>query len=189
MRIYTKTGDAGTTGLIGGSREAKSHLIFHAVGDLDEANGAIGICVAQIKSTWPERKEFFDLATMLEIIQQRLFEIGSELASPATGSLKYSLLPESAASALEDSIDGMNEVLPPLANFILPGGSLIASHLHFARTVVRRAERSIVALDQHATLSLNIKAFVNRLSDWLFMAARYANALDSEPETTWGGSN
>lgn len=189
MRIYTKTGDSGTTGLIGGSREAKSHEVFHAIGDLDEANGAIGVCASVIKSTWPERKEFLDLALMLELAQQRIFEIGSELASPTTGSLQYRLLPDSAACSLEESIDAMNEALPPLANFILPGGSVIASQLHLARSVVRRAERSIVALDQTSSISANIKSYVNRLSDWLFMSARYANYLDSEPETTWGGKS
>ncbi len=186
MKIYTKTGDSGTTGLIGGARELKSSCTFHAIGDLDEANGVLGVCIASITRSYDDGSDMGAITTILNFAQNHLFEIGSELASPASGSLKYNLLPAGAEKELETSIDQLNEVLPPLANFILPGGSNIASQLHLARTVVRRAERSIIALDQVSPVSANIKAYMNRLSDWLFMAARYANLVEGEPEVTWG---
>lgn len=184
MKIYTRTGDDGTTGLIGGSRATKGSLRICVIGDLDEANAAIGMAAASLS----EPSEEPTLATILDLLhlcQVRLFEIGSELAAPPEGKIKYELLPADADGVLEESIDQLNEVVTPLTNFILPGGGPEGSALHFARTIVRRAERSIAALDEVEPIRSDIKKYVNRLSDWLFMAARSVNRLTGAEETVW----
>lgn len=141
----------------------------------------------ELNEDWPEGEAVDQIRQRLEIIQQRLFEIGSELASPPDGKIKYELLPEDAEKVLEESIDWLNGIVPPLKHFILPGGCRASCALHSARTVVRRAERSLLALDENCEVRPNLKRYVNRLSDWLFMAARFMNTLAGASETVWKG--
>lgn len=170
-KIYTRTGDDGTTGLVDGSRVAKHDAIMQAVGDVDEANSAIGAAVAALGSG--------EAAALLQRIQNDLFDLGADLATPVTGNAD----PEWAlriiapqVERLEREIDRLNEKLPALDSFILPGGSPAAAAVHLARAATRRAERSIVAAAAERTLNPQAQAYVNRLSDLLFVLARYLNA-------------
>ena len=164
-RIYTRTGDAGTSGLVDGSRAPKSDPRFAAIGDVDEANSAIGVAIPASG----------DLAPALSRIQNDLFDLGADLATPhgIDGALR--IVP-AQVERLEREIDTMNEALPPLTSFILPAG--LSAPLHLARAIVRRAERSVVALGDEA--SMPARAYVNRLSDWLFVAARVVNRSAGE---------
>lgn len=162
MRIYTKTGDTGTTGLVGGSRVSKSDGRIAAIGDVDELNALIGVARAQES----------ELDTELHRIQNWLFDLGAELATPPDTKFGNESLSDEHVRKLEESIDEMNEVLSPLRNFILPGGTPVAATLHHARTVCRRAERSVIAFGD---VRPELNRFLNRLSDWLFVAARFEN--------------
>jgi cob(I)alamin adenosyltransferase len=180
FKIYTKTGDDGTSGLIGGTRVSKSDIRLEAYGTVDELNSWIGLlCTGQ-----------FDPVCFitLQMIQNKLFVIGSILATDpdkiqASG-LKVSC-DESDINKIEAEIDRMQSLLPPLNNFILPGGSTLAAYAHIARTVCRRAERRISTLDKIAGKEVNIGIFINRLSDYLFVLARYINHLKNADETIW----
>jgi cob(I)alamin adenosyltransferase len=178
MKIYTKTGDDGSTGLIGGSRVHKSDPRIEAYGTLDELNALIG-CAAVVASS--------SLLEQLRRIQGELFVIGSHLATP-NGSGKLSSLPaieEEMVHRLEMEIDQTETALAPLKNFILPGGSECAARLHVARTVCRRAERLIVGqMAEHPDRSLVIE-YLNRLSDWLFVQARGANQSAGIADIPW----
>jgi cob(I)alamin adenosyltransferase len=171
-RIYTKTGDDGTSGLIGGSRARKSDTRFCAIGAVDEANSAIGLARAASPS---------EIASVLAPIQGDLFEIGAELADPKA---KMRLTAEHHAN-LERAIDEFEKGLPQLRAFILPGGSEAAARLHLARTICRRAERAVVALAEGTQVSPHIFAYLNRLSDLLFVLARTANRLENVSDTEW----
>ena len=164
-KIYTKTGDDGTTGLVDGSRVAKSSALMGAIGDVDEANSLIGVAAVHAAG---------DMLKMLRTIQNDMFDLGADIATPDGdfGWEPLRIVPAQVAR-LENEIDAMNAGLQPLGSFILPGGSAFAAHLHVARAAVRRAERSAVA----AKDGLNAQAlkYLNRLSDHLFTMARVAN--------------
>ena len=178
MKIYTKTGDNGTTALYGGKRLSKGDLKIEAYGTVDELNSFIGLT-----ATFLEEKEYHDL---LIDIQSRLFDIGTHLTAE-TGK-KNLILPEiseTKITLLEEYIDKMNEQLPELKFFILPGGNQAAATAHIARTVCRRAERCVVRLAEHDEVQPILIQYLNRLSDFLFVLARkFANDAN-EPEIIW----
>ena len=162
-RIYTRTGDAGTTGLVDGSRVSKADPRMAAIGDVDEANSAIGVAIAALGERAP--------AVALLTIQNDLFDLGADIATPEGIDGALRIVPAQVAR-LEAEIDTMNADLAPLTSFILPGGDPAAAALHLARAIVRRAERSAVAVDG---LNPPALAYLNRLSDWLFVATRVVN--------------
>ncbi|SEH16555.1 ATP:cob(I)alamin adenosyltransferase [Sphingopyxis sp. YR583] len=174
-KIYTRTGDDGTTGLVDGSRVAKSDALMAAIGDVDEANSAIGLAATVLDPASDE-------AAMLARIQNEMFDLGADLATPPD--IQFGFGPHEMAlrivpsqiARLEDEIDGMNDALDALRSFILPGGTEAAARLHLARAVTRRAERAAVAAS--ATRDLNPIAlnYLNRLSDHLFVFTRHLNA-------------
>lgn len=169
-RIYTRTGDDGTTGLVDGSRRAKHDARMQAIGEVDEANCAIGhAAVASSDET----------SRNLQRIQNDLFDLGADLATPGedfTPSEMVLRVVVSQVAWLEGAIDALNEGLPPLTSFILPGGSEAAARIHVARAAVRRAERSAVALASAEPVNPQALAYLNRLSDYLFVLARATNA-------------
>jgi cob(I)alamin adenosyltransferase len=167
-RIYTRTGDAGTTGLGDGSRVDKDALRLEALGSVDEANAAIGL--ARLAASG-------DADTMLNRIQNDLFDLGADLCVPEREGEEGPHLRIVAAQVerLEHEIDAMNEQLAPLNSFVLPGGTPLAAELHLARTIVRRAERDMVALAKSEAVGAPALAYINRLSDHLFVLARLAN--------------
>jgi cob(I)alamin adenosyltransferase len=174
-RIYTRTGDAGTTGLVDGSRLSKADARMAAIGDVDEANSAIGLARAAGAGAHD---------AMLARIQNDLFDLGADLATP--GEMEGALrIVGPQVEWLEAQIDRLNDPLPPLTSFILPAGEPLAAALHLARAVTRRAERSAVAAD-HAGAGLNVQAlaYLNRLSDLLFVAARAVN-FSGTGEVLW----
>jgi cob(I)alamin adenosyltransferase len=166
-KIYTRTGDGGDTGLADGSRIAKEHPLSQAIGDVDEANSAIGVALLHIED---------DAArAMLGAIQNELFDLGADLATPADDFTPNEMtlrVVQPQIDRIEREIDAMNESLEPLGSFILPGGAAGAAHLHLARTIVRRAERSTVAASRHVPLNPLARIYLNRLSDHLFVLAR-----------------
>jgi cob(I)alamin adenosyltransferase len=173
-RIYTKAGDTGDTGLGDGKRVSKDSLRVQSIGAVDEANAAIG--VARLDAP-PE------LDAMLERIQNDLFDLGADLCLPENaGERSQSALriEASQVTRLEAEIDSMNSELAPLTSFILPGGTPAAAYLHLARTIVRRAERDMVALMAHESINPQMLRYLNRLSDHLFVAARIANAKGAD---------
>ncbi len=174
MKIYTRTGDKGDSGLFGGDRVRKSSLRLHAYGTVDELNAILGMVLCE---KIPERTR-----TELTHIQSLLFIVGSDLATPNEKVNVPRVLPEEA-TMLEGWIDEMEQTLAPLTNFILPGGCHGGAQLHQARTVCRRAERHIVALMDHETINPEIIIFMNRLSDYLFVAARFVNHESGQTET------
>ena len=179
MKIYTRTGDDGTTGLIGGSRVKKHNIRLESYGTIDELNSYIGL----IRSMQTDRHA----DQILEIIQNKLFVIGANLATEESITLIKKQLPCKKADIelLEKEMDLMNNDLPELRNFILPGGSQAASFCHVARTVCRRAERKIVELSEKAEVDPNLIKFVNRLSDYLFVLSRKINLDQKTPEILW----
>ncbi len=165
-KIYTRTGDSGTTGLGDGSRVAKDDLRIAALGDVDELNAILGVLRAQIESSMLENKSIWD--KHLSLIQHWLFDLGGEVCIP-----NYNLLQPLSIEFLERDIDQMNEHLPNLKEFILPSGTLVCSYAHQARAVCRRAERSLIAVQQRDQNIQNTSIqLLNRLSDWLFVASR-----------------
>lgn len=173
MKIYTKTGDAGTTGLVGGGRVKKSDLLMETIGTLDELNAWLGLtCVGKDDP-------------LIQQIQSRLFDIGAELATPSDSRFDHTFLTSDFTVLLEESIDRMETDLEPLRTFILPGGSEVAARLHLARTVCRRAERLLVQLGETHQIRSELFVFLNRLSDWLFVKARYANRTSNVADIPW----
>lgn len=165
MKIYTKTGDKGETSLIGGVRVPKYHLRIECYGTVDELNSYIGL----IRDTGVESHE----DTVLKQLQDRLFVIGSLLASdPEKSKMEVPDLNDEDITLLETEIDNMNAVLPGLRHFILPGGSVVVSHCHIARCVCRRAERLVVHLSEESFVNQQVIIYLNRLSDYLFVLAR-----------------
>lgn len=162
-RIYTRTGDAGTAGLVDGSRVSKASARMAAIGEVDEANAALGLAIAALHEG--------EAADRLLRIQNELFDLGADIATPGEVDGALRIVPEQV-TRLEREIDIMNAELEPLKSFILPSGSQAVASLHFARAVVRRAERAAVALAEHEPVNPNLLAFLNRLSDHLFVAAR-----------------
>jgi cob(I)alamin adenosyltransferase len=180
MKIYTKTGDKGTTSLIGGTKVSKSHLRIEAYGTVDELNSYIGLC----KDLLTDKPGIL----ILQEIQDRLFTIGSSLASDPAKEPKMKIpdLKEEDVTLLEKEMDKMNETMPVMKNFILPGGHVTVSHLHIARCVCRRAERCCVRLESesHEVEPIVVK-YLNRLSDYLFVLARFAAHQLNAPEIPW----
>lgn len=181
MKIYTKTGDSGTTGLFAGPRVFKDSPRIAAYGSVDELNAILGMV---LQSLSPHSEQ---LARTITQIQSDLFSIGAELATPDPVAQGMCLLPESRTGDLELSIDEMEETLPPLKNFVLPGGCPASASLHWARTVCRRAERDVVHLSQQSGIADcgRIIIYLNRLSDWLFVVARQQNAISGLPDQPW----
>ncbi|KZK87910.1 Cob(I)yrinic acid a,c-diamide adenosyltransferase [Pseudovibrio sp. W64] len=180
-KIYTKTGDDGTTALGSGERRQKHDLRIEAYGTVDETNSVVGIVRLHASKEMPVLDE------LLGRIQNDLFDLGADLATPDTGEdLGYEPLriTDNQVSALEDAIDQMNVELTPLKSFVLPGGTPLATHLHQARTVSRRAERLVAALSQKEKVNKQALQYLNRLSDLFFVASRYAN-LKGEGDVLW----
>jgi cob(I)alamin adenosyltransferase len=169
-KIYTRTGDDGTTGLVDGSRVAKHDARLAAMGDVDEANSAIGVAIAAIGVDYPAR--------LLTTIQNDLFDLGADLATPGDdfepGEMALRIVPAQVAR-LEVAIDAANESLAPLTSFILPGGTPGAAAVHLARAIVRRAERSATVAATQMAINPQAIAYLNRLSDLLFVLAREMN--------------
>jgi cob(I)alamin adenosyltransferase len=178
-RIYTKTGDEGTTGLGGGKRVPKDSARVEAYGTVDELNSQLGVALATGLS---ER-----LVSELALVQNELFDLGADLATPADSQARHPVPTVQARhiERLEALIDELNEVVGPLANFLLPGGSPGAAHLHVARTICRRAERVTTTLARDDTIGPTVLPYLNRLSDALFVMARYENHVRGVPEPLW----
>lgn len=172
-KIYTRTGDDGTTGLGDGSRVAKNSLRVEAYGTVDEANSAIGLILAN--ASVPE-----NVAAILTDVQHDLFELGGELCIPG-----YSAIEDHFIDRLENELDELNRDLPALENFILPGGGPAAAACHLARTIVRRAERSAITLGADETVRPEVIRYLNRLSDLLFVIARVLARAENGQEVLW----
>lgn len=180
MKIYTKTGDDGTTSLFSGGRVPKTHLRVEAYGTVDELNSVIG--VARAHQPHPQTDEW------LARVQRQLFNLGADLATPLDAKADWiTRMDADTITWLENTIDQMTDELPPLTSFILPGGSLASAQLHVARTVCRRAERIVVALQSHEPLGDHVLLYLNRLSDFLFTLARWENLKAGIAEHTWSG--
>jgi len=176
MKIYTKTGDAGMTGLFSGERVSKTHPRVDAYGDLDELNSVLG--VAASSGPAPEVGE------ILLSLQKTLFELGSDLAT-VPGERYTPRIHPSHIAFLESEIDRIMSSLPTKRCFILPGGTVAAAQIHVARTICRRVERKALAVSESNPIPGNALVFLNRLSDFLYVLARYENALTSTPEPEW----
>lgn len=180
LKIYTKTGDGGSTSLIGGTKVSKSHLRIESYGTVDELNSHIGLL----------RDQLTDIhgVDMLKVVQDRLFTIGSSLACDPEKEpqMKIPDLKDVDISLLEKEIDRMSEQLPPMKNFILPGGHVAVSQGHICRCVCRRAERTCVALrEQESFVEPLVIKYLNRLSDYFFVLSRYTGHLLNVPEVAW----
>jgi cob(I)alamin adenosyltransferase len=171
-RIYTRTGDDGSTGLGDGTRTGKDSSRVEGMGEVDELNSMIGLLLTE---SMPD-----NLAATLTDIQHDLFDLGGELCIPG-----HTLLNMDRVSWLENILDGLNDSLPPLREFILPGGTRQAALCHLARTVCRRAERRVIALSREEKVSDTAVQYLNRLSDLLFVLARSFNRLDNRPDVLW----
>jgi cob(I)alamin adenosyltransferase len=179
-KIYTKTGDTGETGLFGGARVAKSDTRVTAYGDVDETNAVIGWAILEQKDD--------EVITRLRSVQSDLFNIGAHLATvvrPGRPAPALPAMPVQRIAEMEQWIDAADAELPKLTAFILPGGTRAAAALHVARTVCRRAERSVVFLAQHETVAAEILIYLNRLSDFLFQTARLVNHRAGTDEIRW----
>jgi len=181
MPIYTRTGDEGSTGLFGGGRVPKDHPRVSAYGDVDELNAAIGIARATVPVDFADE--------LLETIQRDLFALGGHLATPDPGkvakALERATLSDTRIDEFERAIDAGDAELPPLRAFVLPGGTPKAAALHLARTVCRRAERSVVGLARESPVPALFTVYLNRLSDLLFTLARLANHRAGVGDVTW----
>ena len=180
MKIYTKTGDKGETGLFGGERVSKDSLRISTYGTVDELNSFIGLATTEVRDEGVKKN--------LLKIQNQLFVVGSDLATPEdekTKKLNIQRTPASYYIDIEKMIDEYDEQLEELRNFILPGGSKGAALLHVCRTICRRAEREVVALKNSVTIGENIIIFLNRLSDLLFVLSRFENKVSNHPDTIW----
>lgn len=178
-KIYTRTGDSGTTGLGDGSRVAKDDLRITALGDVDELNATIGVLRSQISISPIEDKATWDKS--LSLIQHWLFDLGGEVCIPG-----FNLVQPVSIDFLENDIDRMNEALPMLKDFILPAGSLSCSYAHQARAVCRRAERSVMSVhSRDQNIQVTSLQLLNRLSDWLFVASRTLQRAEGGSEVLW----
>ena len=178
MKIYTKTGDTGETGLFGGTRVPKDAMRIETCGTVDELNACIGYARSQIQDT--------EIDGILQRIQNELFDIGADLATLETHPKAASLrIPPTLTPKLEREIDLFEAELPPLKNFILPGGSTGGAAVHLARTVCRRAERCVVTLAKAESVNPEVLIYLNRLSDLLFVLARIVNHRSGDPEPLW----
>ena len=176
MKIYTKTGDHGQTSLLSGSRVSKAELRLEAYGTFDELNSHLGVLAATLPS---------DLFPYAKAIQSELFAMGSHLAVEGPPDFPMPKFNEDLVGQLERQIDQWNEILPELKSFILPGAHPQSVHCHVARTVCRRAERRVVALNDEAKVAVEIITLVNRLSDFLFVMARWIDFSNGAPDRIW----
>ncbi|MGN8224803.1 cob(I)yrinic acid a,c-diamide adenosyltransferase [Gracilimonas sp. BCB1] len=177
MKIYTKKGDSGNTSLFGGQRVSKSSKRIDAYGTVDELNSILGMAAAHGLS---EKG-----AELIKTVQQQLFVLGADLATPQSKEVRIERIGHSEVEFLEKAIDEMEETLEPLKNFILPGGAEAGAALHFARTVCRRAERITVECRHEEEISEVAIMYINRLSDFLFVLARFENKEAGTEEKTW----
>jgi cob(I)alamin adenosyltransferase len=178
VKIYTRTGDDGTTGLLGAARVSKADARIEAYGTVDELNASIGVARSLDRERWLEAD--------LSAVQSRLFQIGAELAAEEAGALaKLDRIRDVDVESLERWIDRLEADLPALKRFILPGGSALGAALHVARTVCRRAERRVVALSSARPVEPRIVRYLNRLADALFVLARWCNRKAGAPEHGW----
>jgi len=177
MKIYTKKGDGGQTSLFGGQKVSKGSVRIDAYGSVDELNSVVGMAISFGLSTKGRK--------YLEEVQHQLFILGADLATPATEKARIERIGVPEIQYLEEAIDELEEDLPPLKNFILPGGSHAGATLHLARTTCRRAERITVACRQEEQISDHCVTYLNRLSDFLFVLARYENQQSGQKETPW----
>ena len=173
-KIYTRTGDAGDTGMADGSRVAKDNLLVHAIGDVDELNSQLAVIIFHA----PE-----NFKSAIQNIQNDLFNVGAELTLNKT--MNEPMIKQENVDELERSLDTINDSLTPLKEFILPGGGLAASHCHVARAVCRRAERCLVSLNKQDKLNVYLMAYINRLSDYLFVLARAISKAEGKDEIYW----
>jgi cob(I)alamin adenosyltransferase len=185
MKIYTRTGDRGETGLFGGQRVPKDNVRVEACGEIDELNAVVGIAIGHLGT-----EDLPEVARRLRVLQGDLFVIGANLATPAPedGGRPNDYIPAIAGeriSEMEEWIDQAEGELPPLTAFILPAGTGGAAALHHARTVCRRAERRVISLSKQATIDADAIVFLNRLSDLLFVWARLANHRAGVPDIPW----
>lgn len=183
MKIYTKTGDGGETGLFGGERVSKASSRVDAYGEIDELNSVLG--VVRLSTLGRGAPDDFD--ALLGAIQSRLFDLGAELANAKGKDLGIPLVDDADIVAMERAIDRAEEEVAPLQTFVLPGGSRMAADLHVARTVCRRAERRLVGLAQETEIRPELIRYLNRLSDLLFTLARLANHRAGTPDVPWVG--
>jgi ATP:cob(I)alamin adenosyltransferase len=189
IRVYTKTGDKGTTSLYTGERRPKTDPIFDALGDVDELNSHIGVAREYVSCA--QKPELAPLVDYLNVIQSRLLDIGSHIATPLSShvasaqKLERAAFDEKHIVQLESWIDLMDDQCPPLKNFILPGGGLAASTLHVCRTVCRRSERKTVALSEEGHMHASASVYMNRLSDFFFVAARFAALKSGNAEVIY----
>jgi cob(I)alamin adenosyltransferase len=188
MKIYTKTGDDGSTGLFGGERVSKTHARIEAIGTVDELNAALGVALSHAASSLAGDGAW---QAIVRKVQSDLFTLGAELATPTAKKSLAELsanLTQADTRALEQAIDHFDTSLPPLKQFILPGGSTTAASLHLARAVCRRAERRVLALHElspQAPLRDELVIYLNRLSDFLFVLARAVNQGQGVPDVPW----
>ncbi len=171
-KIYTRTGDAGTTGLGDGKRVSKNSLRIHALGEVDETNAVVGLLLCE---ALPD-----EVRTLLTDVQHDLFDLGGEVCIPG-----MSMITGKQVIRLEEALDGFNEALPPLKDFILPGGTRAAALAHHARTVCRRAERALVALALEEAVGDGPRQYLNRLSDLLFVLGRVLNRAAGRDDVLW----
>ena len=169
-KIYTRTGDDGSTGMADGSRVAKDDLLVHVIGEVDELNSQLAVVVCHVPDVFGES---------ISVIQNELFNVGAELT------MGQAMLKQENINWLENNLDELNLSLTPLKEFILPGGGLAASHCHVARAICRRAERSLVSLNKQNELNGFLLAYINRLSDYLFVLARAISKQQGTDETYW----
>jgi len=174
-RIYTRTGDGGSAGLVDGSRVSKASPRMAAIGEVDEANAAVGAAIAALGAG--------AVGAFLLRVQNELFDLGADAATPGEVTSALRVVADQVIR-IEQEIDALNEALPPLTSFILPSGSAAVAALHIARAVVRRAERAAVTLNAQEPLNPQLLAYLNRLSDYLFVAARHV-ALADGGEVLW----
>lgn len=177
MKIYTRLGDDGKTSTLSGKRVSKDSALMQVNGTIDELNAVLGLAIAN--------NTHLEIYEILDQIQSDLFVIGTEITLSEKSDTNKIKISQHRIRNLENLIDSITENLPKLKNFILPGGSLLASHLHVARTICRRAERTLVRFIDETDLNTLSLQYLNRLSDLLFVLSRYANKLDDVPERKW----
>ncbi len=179
MKIYTKSGDKGETSLVYGQRVSKHSARVEAYGTCDEANSMIGVAVSFL----PTNEDWTELLQTFHVVQTKLFHVGAELATPPGKKVGWPIQEEDVAF-LEQQIDQLDAQLPPLTNFVLPGGSPAGATLHAARTIARRAERNAIAIQENEEVNPTVIKYLNRLSDFLFVAARFVNHATGKAEPT-----
>ena len=184
MKLYTRTGDDGSTGLFGGDRVGKDHPLIEAIGTVDEANAMLGLAASALDPSRPLHQR---LKEMLAETQSRLFDVGADLATPIGSKHedKIARLTDAQSKQLETWIDEIDAGNDEMRQFVLPGGTELASRLHAARTVLRRAERRVTVLTRVSSINPHVLIVLNRLSDLLFAMARRANKDAGVPDVPW----